>query len=172
MTDYVGGQTIPTGQEKILFVDDEEALIEMGEDLLAELGYEVVCRTGSREALALFRLDPSRFDVVITDQTMPDMTGLELARAIMNIRPETPVIMTTGFSHLVDADSAKAAGIKGFVMKPRQRGNWRRPSGACSTARANDTFLPLSAFQDAILIKGQKTCRRGLRIGRRPLQFL
>ncbi len=118
VTDHVGGQTIPTGQERILFVDDEEALIEMGEDLLAELGYEVVCRTGSREALALFRLDPSRFDVVITDQTMPDMTGLELARAIMNIRPETPVIMTTGFSHLVDADSAKAAGIKGFVMKP------------------------------------------------------
>ncbi len=118
VAEYVGGETIPTGQERVLFVDDEEALIEMGEDLLAELGYEVVCRDSSREALALFRLDPSRFDVIITDQTMPDMTGLELARAIMNIRPDMPVIMATGFSHLVDADSVKAAGIKGFVMKP------------------------------------------------------
>jgi CheY-like chemotaxis protein len=90
----------------------------MGEELLAELGYEVTSRTSSKEALALLKQDPSLFDLVITDQTMPDITGVELAREILDIRPEMPVILCTGFSHLVDADSAKAAGIKGFVMKP------------------------------------------------------
>ena len=90
----------------------------MGEEILAELGYEVTSRTSSREALALFRVDPSRFDLVITDQTMPEMTGIELAKEILAIRPDMPVIMCTGFSHLVDAESAKAAGIKAFAMKP------------------------------------------------------
>ena len=109
---------IPTGSERILFVDDEEALVEMGEDILAELGYEVTSRMNSREALALFRLDPSRFDLVITDQTMPEMTGVDLAKEILAIRADTPIIMCTGFSHVVDADKAKAAGIKAFAMKP------------------------------------------------------
>ena len=85
---------------------------------MPELGYEVTSRTSSRQALELLKQDPSRFDLVITDQTMPEMTGVELAREILAIRPELPVILCTGFSHLVDADSAKAAGIKGFVMKP------------------------------------------------------
>ena len=109
---------IPTGHERILLVDDEEALVEMGEDILAELGYEVTCKTSSREALALFRLDPARFDLIITDQTMPEMTGVELAEEIMTIRPDMPVILATGFSHLVDAKLAQSAGIKAFVMKP------------------------------------------------------
>ena len=109
---------IQTGHERILFVDDEKALVEIGEELLAELGYEVICRTSSREALALFRLDPSRFDLIITDQTMPEMTGVEMAREMLVIRPDVPVILTTGFSHLVDADRALAAGIKAFAMKP------------------------------------------------------
>ena len=97
--DAVSDDTIPTGSERILFVDDEEALVEMGEDILAELGYEVTSRMSSREALALFKSDPSRFDLVITDQTMPDMTGVELAKEILAIRPDMPVIMCTGFSH-------------------------------------------------------------------------
>ena len=75
-------------------------------------------RNDSVEALALFTSDPSRFDLVITDQTMPDITGIELGKAILSARPDIPVILCTGFSHLVDADSAKAAGINGFVMKP------------------------------------------------------
>ena len=111
-------EPIPTGSERILFVDDEKPLVLMGEALLAELGYEVTSRTSSREALELLKQDASRFDLVITDQTMPEITGVELAREILAIRPELPVILCTGFSHLVDADSAKAAGIKGFVMKP------------------------------------------------------
>ena len=111
-------EPIPAGSERILFVDDERPLVMMGEALLAELGYEVTSRTSSREALQLLKQDPSRFDLVITDQTMPDMTGVELAREILAIRPELPVILCTGFSHLVNADAAKAAGIRGFVMKP------------------------------------------------------
>jgi PAS domain S-box-containing protein len=113
-----GDESIPTGYERILFVDDEEALVEIGEELLAELGYEVTVRTSSREALALFRLEPSRFDLVITDQTMPDMTGIQFASEVLTLRPEVPVILCTGFSHTATEKSAKAAGIKGFVMKP------------------------------------------------------
>jgi PAS domain S-box-containing protein len=109
---------IPTGFEHVLFVDDEEALVEMGEELLAELGYEVTVRTSSREALALFRLRPKTFDIVVTDQTMPDLTGVQLASEILSIRPDVPIVLCTGFSHTVTEESAKAAGIRGFVMKP------------------------------------------------------
>jgi signal transduction histidine kinase len=111
-------ETIPLGNERILFVDDEEVLVEMGEELLAELGYEVTCRTSSGEALALLKEDPLRFDLVITDVTMPEMTGVDLAREALAIRPDLPIIMCTGYSHLVNADAAEAAGIRAFVMKP------------------------------------------------------
>jgi PAS domain S-box-containing protein len=116
--DALRDDEIPTGTESILFVDDEEALVALGEDILAELGYEVTSRMNGMEALAIFRLDPSRFDLVITDQTMPDVTGADLAKEILAIRPDMPIIMCTGFSHLVDADRARAAGIKAFAMKP------------------------------------------------------
>jgi len=116
--DALRDDEIPTGSERILFVDDEEALVEMGEDILAELGYEVTSRMNGREALALLKLDPSRFDLVITDQTMPEMTGVELAKEVLGLRPGMPIIMCTGFSYVVDADKAKAAGIKAFAMKP------------------------------------------------------
>ena len=111
-------ESIPGGSERVLLVDDEELLTDMGRELLEDLGYEVTARNDSVEALALFTSDPSRFDLVITDQTMPDITGIELGKAILAARPDIPVILCTGFSHLVDADSAKAAGINGFVMKP------------------------------------------------------
>jgi PAS domain S-box-containing protein len=113
-----GEGTMPTGRERILFIDDEEALAEMGQEILSELGYQVESKTGSREALAILRLDPSRFDLVVTDQTMPEMTGIELAGEILAIRPDMPVILCTGFSHTASEESAKAAGIKAFVLKP------------------------------------------------------
>ena len=113
-----GLDMIPTGSERILFVDDEEAIVEMGEDILAELGYEVTSRTSSKTALALLQENPSRFDLVITDQTMPDMTGVELARHILALRPDIPIILCTGFSHMIDAEGARAAGIRAFAMKP------------------------------------------------------
>ncbi len=111
-------EPIPTGRETILFVDDEEALVELGQEFLATLGYDVICRTSSREALALFRLDPSRFDLVITDHTMPDMTGVQLAKDMLAVRPDIPIILASGFSHDANADKAREAGIKAFVTKP------------------------------------------------------
>ncbi len=114
----ISNEELLTGSERILFIDDEEALVEMAEDILAELGYDVTSRTSSAEALALFTADPSRFDLVITDQTMPEMTGVDLAREVLAIRADVPIIMCTGFSHVVDADEAKAAGIRAFAMKP------------------------------------------------------
>lgn len=109
---------IPGGHERILFVDDEKTMVEMGEGLLSQLGYKVTAKTNGKEALALFRRDPSCFDLVISDQTMPDMTGVDLATRMLVIRPDISIILATGFSHLVDAESAKALGIKAFIMKP------------------------------------------------------
>jgi CheY-like chemotaxis protein len=108
----------PTGREHILLVDDEEILTEMGRTMLERLGYEVTVRTGSLEALATFQNEPHRFDAVITDQTMPGMTGLDLARRMLQIRPDLPIILCTGYSNLVTEEQSKRSGIKGFAMKP------------------------------------------------------
>jgi signal transduction histidine kinase len=115
-----GDETDPItgGHERVLFIDDEEDLAALGAGILTDLGYRVTSGTRAKEALALFRLDPSRFDLVITDQTMPDLTGIELAREILAIRDDIPVLLCTGFSQLVDAGVARAAGIKAFAMKP------------------------------------------------------
>ncbi len=119
-------ESVPTGHERVLYIDDEEALTEMGEGLLGDLGYEVTVRNDSVEALALFTADPGRFDLVVTDQTMPEMTGIELARELMALRPDIPVIIATGFSHTVDTDTAGAAGIRAFLMKPLTKGELAR----------------------------------------------
>jgi CheY-like chemotaxis protein len=111
-------QQVPSGTERVLFVDDEELLAEMGRDMLEDLGYQMTVTTSSSEALALFRTDPGRFDLVITDVTMPEITGVELAREMRAVRADIPIIMCTGFSHLVDADAAKTAGVMAFTMKP------------------------------------------------------
>lgn len=111
-------ETVPRGQERILFVDDEEMLVEMGKGLLERLGYDVVSTTSPHDALSIFSNDPGRFDLVVTDQTMPDMTGVELSQKLLGLRPDIPIILCTGFSHLVDAEAAQKAGVKGFVMKP------------------------------------------------------
>jgi PAS domain S-box-containing protein len=112
---------IPHGHERVLIIEDEEPLAQMVGEILARLGYSVTCKTSSREALALIRQDPPQFDLVITDQTMPEMTGLELAKELRVIRPELPVILCTGFSSQVDAESARQAGISAFAMKPLTR---------------------------------------------------
>jgi len=114
-------EAIPTGHERILFIDDDETLVEMEQKTLTGLGYHVESRTSSREALSLLKLDPSRFDLLITDHTMPEMTGIELAREVLAVRPDMKVILCTGFSHTVSEKSAQAAGIKAFAMKPLTR---------------------------------------------------
>ncbi len=109
---------VPTGTERILFVDDEQALVNMGKQLLESLGYEVTIRSSSIEALELFKVQPDKFDLVITDLTMPNMTGDELAQKLMAIRPDIPVILCTGFSTKMDAEKTKKIGIRAFILKP------------------------------------------------------
>lgn len=110
--------TTLTGDECILHVDDEEPIARLVETTLGRLGYTVVSRTSSVEALAAFRAEPMRFDVVVTDQTMPNLTGVELAKEMMRIRPDIPIVLCTGFSELVDEKQAKAIGIQAYVKKP------------------------------------------------------
>jgi PAS domain S-box-containing protein len=110
------------GKERILFIDDEEILAEMGKAMLERLGYQVTIRRSSIEALTTFQNTPDDFDLVITDQTMPFMTGSDLARRMLQIRPDLPIILCTGYSNLVDESSAKALGIKEFALKPLTKG--------------------------------------------------
>jgi PAS domain S-box-containing protein len=109
---------IPGGKERILFVDDEEVLVQLGKDMLSGLGYEVIEKTGSVEALELFRARPDRFDLVITDMTMPNMTGIELARELMLIRPGIPVILCTGFGEAITLERVKSVGLRELILKP------------------------------------------------------
>ncbi len=111
---------LPTGNERILFVDDEETLVDLGQKMLKLLGYSITARTSGLEALEIFRSRPDAFDLVITDMTMPHITGIELAKKLMAIRPDMPVILCTGFSELVMGKQAADYGIREFVMKPYQ----------------------------------------------------
>ena len=114
-------QVAPKGTERILFVDDEEMLTEWGQAALERLGYSVTALTDSTEALKLFSSDPSRFDLVITDQTMPKLTGMDLARKLLTIRNNIPIILYTGHSDSTSREKAKEAGIREFLMKPLEK---------------------------------------------------
>lgn len=109
---------LPVGDERILFIDDEAFQVDLGRQMLEKLGYTVVTQTDGREALNDFRNDPDKFDLVITDMTMPGLTGDELAGKIMTIRPNIPVILCTGYSEQITEDGARAMGIQEFIMKP------------------------------------------------------
>ncbi|MCP4141553.1 MAG: response regulator, partial [Chloroflexi bacterium] len=109
---------IPTGNEKILFVDDEEALAKIGAKMLEHLGYDVVHETDSLHALALIKADPSQFDLIITDMTMPNLTGDKLTKKILEINPDMPIILCTGFSNKIDSETAVEMGIKQYIDKP------------------------------------------------------
>jgi PAS domain S-box-containing protein len=109
---------IPTGTERILFVDDELSIVNIGKQTLGSLGYDVVTRTSSIEALEFFKTQPDNVDIVITDLTMPNMTGEELAKELMQIRPDIPIILCTGFSARMDEKKAMEMGIRAFVSKP------------------------------------------------------
>ena len=111
-------ESIPTGSERILFVDDESVLVNMGKQIFESLGYDVTTRTSSIEALELFKNQPDRFDLVITDMTMPNMTGEDLAQELIRIKPNIPIILCTGFSAKIDDQKASAVGIRALVLKP------------------------------------------------------
>jgi len=111
--EYIGG-----GTETILLVDDESAIISMEKQMLERLGYQVVSRSSSIEALEAFRVAPDKFDLVITDMAMPKMPGDELAAEMIKIRPATSILLCTGFSEAISEEKAASLGIKGLLMKP------------------------------------------------------
>jgi len=108
----------PTGTERILLVDDEKPIVNIITKILSSLGYDVQSRTSSIEALELFKAMPKKFDLVITDMTLPQMSGDALAQELMKIRPDLPVILCTGFSENITKEKAETMGIKVFLMKP------------------------------------------------------
>jgi PAS domain S-box-containing protein len=112
---------LPTGRERILFIDDEESLVKMGRQRLARLGYKVESTTSPSEALDLFRSKADQFDLVITDMTMPQMTGDKLVQAILDIRPDIPIILCTGFSEKIDEKKAKEIGAADYIEKPHDK---------------------------------------------------
>ncbi len=130
------------GTEHILFIDDEPALIDIGKEILSTLGYDVTPCTASDEALDLFKADPERFDLVITDLTMPKMTGDLLAQELMRMRPEIPVILFTGYSDLVSRERFNKLGIRDCLMKPLTRKDLAESIRRVLDTPATDTEKP------------------------------
>ena len=106
------------GSESVLLVDDEAEIVKMGAQMLASLGYHPVVANDAEEALRIFELNPKRFDVVITDQVMPGMTGIEMAQRMLDMRTELPVIVCTGFSEALTPEVLENSGIHEFMLKP------------------------------------------------------
>ena len=118
VTEFEPSNGAAKGNERILLIDDEEQIVSMEQQMLENLGYEVTARTDSNEALKEFSQKPQNFDLVITDMTMPHMTGDELAQKLLDIKPDIPVILCTGFNEDITEEKALAMGIQKFVMKP------------------------------------------------------
>jgi len=116
--DTVREGALPKGTERILLVDDEAVIIQLVQQSLESLGYRLVTTGSSREALKMVETDPDQFDLVITDMTMPHMTGDILAKKIMDIRPQLPVILCTGYSSRIDRETAMGMGIRAYLEKP------------------------------------------------------
>jgi len=109
---------LPMGVERILLVDDEETIIETGREMLEYLGYSVEAFNKSAYALNEFKKLPESFDLVISDMTMPEMNGDELAKKMIQIRPDIPIIICTGYNPKIDEKTAKEIGLKAFIFKP------------------------------------------------------
>jgi len=112
------GSPIPGGKESILLVDDEEALVRVVQKILENLGYQVTGFSDSRDALSHFKARPDTYDLVISDMTMPHLTGLQLSEAILAETPDIPVVICTGFSEMINRIKVAEAGIRRVVMKP------------------------------------------------------
>ena len=108
----------PRGSERILLVDDEKQIVDLEKTMLGRLGYQVTALSSSVDALQVFQAKPGEFDLVITDMTMPNMTGAELAQKLIEIREDIPIILCTGFSEIINQEKAKALGIRHYLMKP------------------------------------------------------
>ena len=116
-----GADSLPTGNEHILLVDDEIALCNVGTILLSGLGYQVTATTSSHDALDMIKREKDRFDLVISDQTMPVLTGIELARAILELNPDMPIMLYSGYSTSITEDDARRIGIRRVISKPLRR---------------------------------------------------
>jgi CheY-like chemotaxis protein len=112
------GEKIPGGSEHLLVVDDDRLYLEMMIELLQNLGYAVTAAGDGEQALEMIQKDPARFDCLLTDMTMPGITGAQLALKILELVPDLPIIMFTGFSETINCDRAADMGIKAFLMKP------------------------------------------------------
>jgi CheY-like chemotaxis protein len=113
---------LPTGTERILVIDDEQIIANMEKEMLNTLGYNVVAKTNSIEALMLFQKAPDNFDLVITDITMPGMAGDRLAQKILELRSDIPIIMCTGYNQSITEEKAKGIGIRDYILKPFRMG--------------------------------------------------
>ena len=122
-TEKYQSKPLPSGIERILIVDDEPPIAKMASQILKRLGYVTTARTSSLDALELFKKRPNDLDLVITDMTMPNMTGDKLAMELIKIRPDIPIILSTGYSSRMSEDKAKEMGIKAFAMKPLAKEN-------------------------------------------------
>ena len=109
---------LATGTENILFVDDEPAIVDVSQSFLTSLGYHVTTETNSQNALKKFEEDPEAFDLVLTDQTMPELTGIELAESMLRLNPATTIILCSGYTSSITDDEIYAIGIKELVAKP------------------------------------------------------
>ncbi len=118
LPDTLPDEKFPTGYEHVLFVDNEKQIIDIVQQILHRLGYRVTAIESSLDALEVFRAQPDNFDIVITDMTMPKMTGDKLAEELLKIRPDIPIILCTGFSETISEEKAKALGIREFILKP------------------------------------------------------
>lgn len=121
VSDTEESQELIGGSERIIFVDDEEILTKMGSASLGRLGYNVTSFTDSTKALETFKANPDQFDLIITDQTMPKLTGAEMAKSMLKVRPDLPIILCTGYSTIISKEDAQALGIREFVLKPISR---------------------------------------------------
>ncbi len=106
------------GGERILFIDDEAGIVAIAERIFSSLGYHVTSFTSSLEAFERFRSSPDDFDLVVTDQTIPQMTGIEITGRILEIRPDMPVIICTGYSRELDEETVREHGARSLIMKP------------------------------------------------------
>jgi CheY-like chemotaxis protein len=119
---------VPRGSgETVMIVDDEPALVALAEETLAELGYEPVGFDSSVAALQAFRAEPKRFDLVLSDETMPELTGTELARELRQLRPEISIILMSGYGGAQLSERAQAAGVIDVLRKPLVRRDIAEP---------------------------------------------
>jgi CheY-like chemotaxis protein len=133
---------IPTGSESILFVDDETMIVDIVQRMLESLGYRVTAKTSAMEALDVFKTDPDSFDLVVTDMTMPKMTGLDLAEKIFQIRPGFPIVLCTGFDVTMNEEKITEHGLRDIIYKPILRRNMatviRKVLDSCKSTKADN----------------------------------